>query len=129
LGAIKDGHRAAIGLDRDIRELALAFGLLEDRHADQPNAHDPCRHLPADAVRVVRIEVAFLGQPFAKIVEPAAHDDMGLAMGPGRDRAAERRLGRQLATPEISDVLPVIELNRDAQIIVGGEGVLRDLRR
>ena len=38
-------------------------------------------------------------------------------------------LGRQFAAPEIGDVLAVIELDGDAQIVVGRERVFRDLGR
>ena len=38
--ALKDRHVAVVGVERYIGELALAFGLLENAHGDQPDAQD-----------------------------------------------------------------------------------------
>ena len=39
-------------MDRDIGELALALGLLENAHGDQPDLHDLAEHGPADTFGV-----------------------------------------------------------------------------
>ena len=54
---------------------------------------------------------------------------MRLACGPGWYETAETGSDRQLRAPVIGDVLAVIELDRDAEIIVGDEIVLANLGR
>ncbi len=100
---------------------------MEYADGDQPHPHDLVGYRAAEPLAIVGINVALLVKPFAEIGEPRAGDHVRLAMRPGRDRTAERGLGRQRAAPEIGDVLPVIELDRDAEIIVGRQRILRQL--
>ena len=51
-GGLHDGDRAGFVVDRDIGELALALGLLENAHGDQQDLHDLAGHGPADTFGV-----------------------------------------------------------------------------
>ena len=86
---LHDLDSTVFAVDGDIGELALAFGLPEHAHGDQPDLDDLFGHRAADAFGIVLLEIALLGQPSADVVEPAAHHHMGLAVGPSGDGTPE----------------------------------------
>lgn len=57
-----------------------------------------------------------------------AYDDVGLMPLPSRERAAVVMPFGQRRAPVPREVPPVVELERDARVVVGGEGVLADAR-
>ena len=49
---LHDGDRGVFVVDRDICELGVACGLLENAHGDQPSLYDPAGHWAGDTFGV-----------------------------------------------------------------------------
>jgi hypothetical protein len=101
---------------------------LEQAVRDQPDPHRFARRAAEDA-RVVGVQVALLVEPLPEPGRAAAHHDVGLLVLPGRQGAAVHGALRQRGAPVIGEVLPVVEFDGDAQVVVRGQGVLGEVDR
>src|SRR5689334_5204002 len=95
--------------DLHVGEAARGAAALKQGDAEQPDV-DESLGRPADMLLVIRIDVALVADPFAKIGKTAANRHVRFERGPARDRAAECGADRQARAPEISEVLAVVEL-------------------
>ena len=115
-----------VGDQPDARILAAAVATLEEAVGDQPDAH----HLAgraADDPPVVGVQVAFLGVPLAEAGATGAHDHVRLLVLPVRQRAAIHGTDRQRGAPVVGEVLAVVEFDRDAEVVVRGQGVFGEV--
>ena len=95
-------------------------------HGDEPDAGDAARIRTADSLGTVRVDAAFFAEPPTEIGRPRADHEVGFASGPVREWTPVNGLRRENGAPLVSEVETVIELHRDAQVVVGGKRVLGD---
>src|ERR1700730_15046208 len=110
--------------DLHVAEAARTGAALEERDAEQPDAHDRLGWA-ADVLLVVRIDVTLVADPLAEIGETAADHHVRFERRPPGDRATERLADREAAAPEIGEVLAIVELRSDREIVVRRQLVFR----
>src|SRR5579862_1872192 len=108
----------------DAAELGARSAGLEEAAGKQPCTDDACGHGPADRRLMVGEDGAVFVHPPANIGGATAHDDVRLAVSPVLQRAAVGEALGQRAAPLPREVPAVVELQRDAEVIVRELSVL-----
>ena len=115
--------------ESDVAVLAFALFALKETDGDEPYPNDSVGRGAADRRGVIRENVAFFVAPFAETLRAGANDHMRFSGGPGRNRTAKASFDGEFGAPQVSDVLPIIEFDGDAEIVVGFEPILAQFRR
>lgn len=96
-------HDPVAGHKGDVAVLAFALTALKETDRDKPDAHDPGGRRTANRGGVIREDVAFRVNPFAKTLLAGTNDDMRFARRPGWNRTAKALLDGEFGAPQISD--------------------------
>ena len=141
-GGLVHGHRNISRSQLDGAVFASSFLLAKHTIGNEPHPHDPSGRLNQPCIGhfvafarcpnellIVRFERALFLVPAPQPQLTGADGDVRLARRPRRNRATEPCLGRQLSTPEVGQVLAIVELNRDAQVVMILQVVFSTLAR
>src|SRR5713101_3123194 len=106
-------HHIIASQEFDRAILPLPFLTLEETDGNEPDPHDSGRGFPNPSL-VIGVEITLLLHPLAQSPLPGTNRHMGLPPLPGRNWTTKSRFRRQLGAPEVRQVLPIVELDRDA---------------
>lgn len=104
--------------------LAAGPATLEEADSDKPSIDHSCWGRLADCGLVIGEHVPFLVDPAAEVGGTGSHHDVSFQLAPIIEGTAVGEAYGQATAPVPAEVLPVVELQRDAEVVVGDLGVL-----